>query len=185
MTLIKIVNGDLLESKENLILHQVNCQGKMNSGVAKAIREKWERVFYLYELKVGAELNPSRLLGQVQSVVVNPHGDFGEHGHQYVVNLFSQDKYGYDGERYTNYEALYRCLEQVAKVARLQNYSVALPYNMGCDRGGANWNIVYTMIEEVFKNHTQSIVIYNLNGQFQHSFLPNLPPTTTQELVLH
>lgn len=180
MTLIRIVNGDLLEAEENLIVHQVNCQGKMNSGVAKAIRGKWGRVFDKYSLMC-QNYDSFELLGQVQSILVN------EESRQYVVNMFSQHNYGYGGERYTNYEALYRCLEQIASVARRHNYSVALPYNIGCDRGGANWNIVYTMIEEVFKNHTQPIVIYNLNGQHQHSFLlsnPHREFRQEQELVV-
>lgn len=176
MTLIKIVNGDLLDAEENLIIHQVNCMGKMNSGVAKAIREKWSKVYDRYSLMCENYVS-LELLGQVQSVLVN------KDNRQYVINMFSQHEYGYSGERYTNYEALYRCLEQVANVARSHNFSVALPYNMGCDRGGANWNIVYTMIEEVFKNHTQPIVIYNLNGQFQHSFGVITPPNLEEGMI--
>lgn len=182
MTLIKIVNGDLLDSKENLILHQVNCTGKMNSGVAKAIRDKWEVVFEKYSSAISdfeSRFVRGALIGKVQSVLVNKEPS------QYVVNMFSQDSYGYDGQRYTDYEALYKCLEQVAKVARDNNFSVALPYKLGCDRGGANWNIVYTMIEEVFKNHTQPIVIYNLNGHFEHSFLVNPSTNPIKELVLN
>lgn len=178
MTLIKIVNGDLLDAKENLILHQVNCQGKMNSGVAKSIREKWGRVFDRYSNLVNQHFHSNSLLGSAQSVLVD------EESQQHVVNLFSQENYGYDGKRYTSYDALYECLEKVSKVARQNGYSVALPYNMGCDRGGANWNVVYTMIEEVFKNHTKPIVIYNLNGQFQHSFMAQTPPNTETELFL-
>ena len=37
--MIKIIDGDLLNSEADIICHQVNCQGKMNSGVAKQIRE--------------------------------------------------------------------------------------------------------------------------------------------------
>lgn len=178
MTLVKIVNGDLLDAEERLIIHQVNCQGKMNSGVAKAIREKWGQVFRDYK-SLTEHVVPSELLGTTQVVGIG--------NKQAVVNMFSQDDYGYDGERYTSYEAFYRCLVRVERIARRYNLSVALPYNIGCDRGGANWNIIYTMIEEVFKNHTQPIVIYNLNGQFQHSFLANVPPaqTTDKELVLN
>jgi len=40
--------GDLLESECDYICHQVNCQGKMNSGIAKSIREKWPIVFQNY-----------------------------------------------------------------------------------------------------------------------------------------
>lgn len=182
MTLIKVVNGDLVEAEENLIIHQVNCLGKMNSGVAKTIRVKWGRVFDRYS-SMCREYDSFEILGQVQSVLVD------ESKKQYVVNMFSQHSYGYDGERYTNYEALYRCLEQVANVARKHNYSVAIPYKMGCDRGGANWNVVYTMIEEVFKNHTQPVTIYRIDDQFQHAFVvnttPNHPTNHTKELVFN
>lgn len=37
--MIKIIDGDLLASKTDIIAHQVNCKGAFNSGVARAIRE--------------------------------------------------------------------------------------------------------------------------------------------------
>lgn len=167
MALIKIVNGDLLDAEENLILHQVNCKGKMNSGVAKAIRGKWGEVFRDYK-SLTDHATPSELLGTIQIVGVG--------NKQAVVNMFSQDSYGYDGERHTNYEAIYKCLEEVARVARRYNLSVAIPFAMGSDRGGASWSIVYAMIEEVFKNHRQPITIYRLGGQWEHSFGGLIPP---------
>ena len=39
--MIKIFEGDLLESGANFICHQVNCQGVMGSGVAKQIKEQF------------------------------------------------------------------------------------------------------------------------------------------------
>lgn len=39
------LDGDLLTSTAECILHQVNCAGKMNSGVAKAIRKKMANCF--------------------------------------------------------------------------------------------------------------------------------------------
>ena len=42
------LDGNLLDSNADIIIHQVNCQGAMNSGVAKAIREKWPIVFDKY-----------------------------------------------------------------------------------------------------------------------------------------
>ena len=44
--MIKIIDGDLLASKTDIIAHQVNCKGAFNSGVARAIRE----YAYLYSL---------------------------------------------------------------------------------------------------------------------------------------
>lgn len=153
---VKVVDGNLLETNCNLILHQVNCQGKMNSGVAKQIRAKWSQVYEKFINTFNYTPNNKDLLGQVESVKVS---DFGN---QHVVNLYSQYKYGYNGERFTNYEALYRCLEQVGKIAREKNLTVALPYHMGCDRGGAQWSIVYEMIK--FTMLDVDVTIYKYNG---------------------
>ena len=46
--MISVVKGNLLNASEDIIAHQVNCQKKMNSGVAKAIREEWPNVFDRY-----------------------------------------------------------------------------------------------------------------------------------------
>ena len=45
------VIGNLLESDCDYICHQVNCQGKMNSGIAKSIRDKWPVVYNNYMTK--------------------------------------------------------------------------------------------------------------------------------------
>ncbi len=82
---------------------------------------------------------------------------------QYVVNVFSQFDYGYDGKRYTNYEAIYRCLEKVYLIAKKKKFTVALPKNMGCDRGGASWKVIYAMIEEIFKG--VDVTIYEYKGE--------------------
>ena len=38
--MVHYVKGDLLDSDCHFICHQVNCQGKMNSGIAKKAYEK-------------------------------------------------------------------------------------------------------------------------------------------------
>lgn len=39
--MIKVINGDLFTSKANFIVHQVNCQGVMGSGVAAQVAENF------------------------------------------------------------------------------------------------------------------------------------------------
>ena len=46
--MITYVKGNLLESDCNYICHQVNCQGRMGSGIAGQIREKWPIVYEMY-----------------------------------------------------------------------------------------------------------------------------------------
>lgn len=48
---IHIINGDLFETTAKYICHQVNCKGKMGSGVAKQIRERYPEVYSAYRLE--------------------------------------------------------------------------------------------------------------------------------------
>ena len=77
-------NGNILDSGAAIICHQVNCQGKMNSGVAKAIREKWPEVYTRYRTKYECEVD---LLGQIQPVIINAD--------QVVINMFALYYFGY------------------------------------------------------------------------------------------
>lgn len=65
---------------------------------------------------------------------------------QVIINLFAQDKYGYDGRCYTDYDALRKCLETVNK--QFAGKRVAMPYLMACHRGGGDWSVVSKMIED-------------------------------------
>ena len=71
---------------------------------------------------------------------------------QYICNMFAQNMYGYDGRRYTNIDALRSCFTKLAQYAREDGLTVAMPYKVGCVRGGANWEVVYKMIEEIFRD---------------------------------
>ena len=140
--MIRYIKGDITKSNCDIICHQVNCQGVMNSGVAKAIREKWPRVYEEYREthKQFREQNQSPLKMTLISDISK---------NQKVANMFAQEFYGYNGQRYTDYEAFYQCLCAVRNSAGPQD-TFAFPYKIGCVRGGANWNIIKTMIEEVF-----------------------------------
>lgn len=154
--MIKIVKGNLLEAKENIIGHQVNCMGVMNSGVAKQIRNKYPNVYEEYlekvdEYTVGEDLREN-LLGEVQGVVVDDN--------KLVVNMFGQYKYGYDGEQYTNTEALFKCFKAIRLVAEKNGISVALPYMIGSYRGGADWKEVEGLLLTAFDGY--EVTLYKL-----------------------
>ena len=159
-TLYKYENSDLTYSNAEMICHQVNCQGKMGSGVAKAIKEKFPTAYQMY---MNMSNNRQQYLGATQFVRL-PDMERNNWGDQYVVNMFAQDRYGYDGFRYTDYEAFYNCLEDIKGFIKEHSIvkSIAFPYRIGCDRGGANWNIILTMIDEVFKDLDIKIEIHSL-----------------------
>lgn len=150
---IKIIDGNLLDTNADLILHQVNCQGAMNSGVAKAIREKWPVVFEVYRAFCNSE---GQRLGVCLPVKINDT--------QRVINMFSQDKYGYDGEMYTSYDAVNTCLRKTREYCDKNNLkTISLPYKMCCCRGGANWDVIMALIKANFESSDITIEIYRLD----------------------
>lgn len=137
--MIKYINGDVLESGADVILHQVNCMGVMGSGVAKQVREKYPHVYDQYHYRCSLfKDDPSCLLGQIQSIKVDKN--------KYVVNLFGQLDYGRAKKRYTEYYALRTGFKHVNFV--FSGKSIAIPYRMGCGLGGGDWDTVYKIICE-------------------------------------
>lgn len=135
--------GDVLTSKADVVVHQCNTSGGFGSGVARAVRDRFPRVYEQYRKAVG-----KIGLGMCQVVHTAP----GTEGDRLVANLFGQESYGYDRKRYTNYEGIYTALEKLRDYCLSHGLkSVAFPWKMSCDRGGADWRVVCTMIQVVFE----------------------------------
>ncbi len=164
------LKGNLLKSHCQYLCHQVNCLGKMNSGIAKAIREKWPIVYQRYcdecdtwhawayahfDTEPTNQAVQAMLSANIAQVV--PVSDL-----QSVINLFAQGSYGYDGRRYTSYDAFWMCLHRITEIVP-KGGSIGFPDHVGCCRGGANWNVIKTMIEEVLGND-YDIYIYELEN---------------------
>lgn len=145
--------GNLLEAPQTVIAHQVNCQGVMNSGVAKAIRNKYPEVYthyinYYHVIRI--------LEGKAQFIETNDK--------KIVINLFGQKNYGYDGKCYTSYAYLTEALVEVFVTLKRQKINeFAIPYKMGCDRGGGNWEIVSSILEDLSEKYGIDVYIYSLN----------------------
>lgn len=154
--------GNLLESDCDYICQQVNCQGKMNSGIARQIREKWPVVYQNYMAKCNFShpsgyIRPELLLGDIQ--IVGLWNDYNETKfHQSVINMYSQLNYGYDGRRYTSYDAFWNCVNLI-KQSVPTGKKIGFPYNIGCGLGGANWNVILTMIDTVLADYIVEIYV--------------------------
>lgn len=139
---VQIKTGDLMGATESIIGHQVNCQAVMGSGVAKQIRLFYPKAYSEYLRFCAA--NKDELLGKCQLVEV------GNGTYRYIANLFGQEFYGGDGRKYTDDAALKKSLEHLYEFAKDKGYSAALPYKIGCDRGGGDWDQVSKLIENIF-----------------------------------
>jgi len=156
--MIKIVKGDLFESGANIIGHQVNCQGKMGSGVAEQVKRKYPKAYEEYYEIVKAMMAGEQdlrhdLLGRVNGVQVAPR--------LWIANMFGQNKYGYDGKKYTDTEALFKCFRTVRSMAEKNNLTVALPHMIGCYRGGADWKEVEDLLLTAFDGYEVTLYKYH------------------------
>lgn len=147
---VPIIDGDIFDSNTDIIAHQCNAKHQMNSGIARQVREK-----YPFAYKCYMQL-PELHLGQ--NVIVEVTND------KTICNMIAQEDYGYDGKHYTNITALETCLERLKSYAEEHNYSIALPYKVGCCRGGADWdNVVYPFIQQLFKDSNIRVEIWRLD----------------------
>lgn len=140
---MKIINQDILTVESGVICQQVNCQGVMGSGLAKQIRDKWPNVYSSYIAFSNRWNNDFQRLGSVNLVHISEK--------LIIANCFGQLNYGYDGKRYTDYAALNDCFCFLSSRREL-DLDIYFPYLLGCDRGGADWNIVSKMIDFYFPN---------------------------------
>jgi O-acetyl-ADP-ribose deacetylase (regulator of RNase III) len=141
---MKIQVGNILEEvTSGIILQQVNCQGVMGSGFAKAILDKYPEVYKqfrnLSQRFLSQDPSGASLLGECQLVRVAPD--------LFVANLFGQQYYGRTGAKYTKYDALDSSLHFLANLKDELNLPIHHP-DIGCGLGGGKWSIVSAIISE-------------------------------------
>ena len=68
--MIKIIEGNIVDAQTDYIIHQVNCQGEMNTGVAKALRDYDEGIYIHYRNVCKLrEFNPEYFLEHMTSTL--------------------------------------------------------------------------------------------------------------------
>lgn len=153
MNNIQIKNLNILDTKTDVIAHIVNCWHVMGAGVALALRNKWPEVF---EADLDTMKGDENKLGKF-SIACIPMIE--EDRDLFILNNYAQYNYGTE-KRQLNYEFLYQCLEKNLNFLKNNNLrSISYPYGMGCGLAGGNWEIVYKMIEEIYKNSDIQVII--------------------------
>jgi O-acetyl-ADP-ribose deacetylase (regulator of RNase III) len=124
---MRTIIGDLLDIKQGILVHQVNCQGVMGAGIALSIRSRWPIVYDEYR-RFCNSMTPNTLLGRIQLVQVADG--------LMVYNLFGQLNYGRGLE--TNYKMVECALADLAN--QRSKMPVYFPYKIGCGLAGGDWD---------------------------------------------
>lgn len=156
--MIFTINGDLfkdipINGSDDLIIiaHGCNAQGKMRSGFAKTVRSLNEGVFTSY-IKSGHKLGTVSYFELYHNI--------------YVANCITQQYYGYDGAKYTSYDAVDSCFKQINEFIKqkLPNNKRAQLFfpKIGAVLGGGNLEIINKIIdvniEDEFTSKLQYII---------------------------
>lgn len=137
--------GDLLEAFEkgdvNIMVHGVNTKGKMNSGIAKQIRAKYPSVFKSYKESLErSEILCKDPLGSINRVGID---------NKIILNMFTQPDYGYDGDRYVDYEAIYNGFKTLINHYGHPSNKIGIP-KIGAGLAGGDWDIIEIIINGIF-----------------------------------
>jgi len=139
---MKEITGDITSITSGIILHQVNCQNSMSSGVARALYEKHPIIKEEYHKKCKG-VYPDKLLGDIQSVIINDD--------LIVVNSFTQLRYGNSkktGIKYTDEERLINSIRYVELKAKEFGVQAYVPKYIGCGLAGGDWKIIEDALKE-------------------------------------
>lgn len=146
MTIIKRVNGDILETDCKMLVCPVNCVGVMGAGLAKGVKDRWPMTFKYYrQLYLEGRLAVDQLWvhkgDQSPRVVLFPTKIHWRHPSQL--------------------EWVDANLQTLAERCRAHSIeSVAIP-PVGCGLGGLTFEEqVYPLIEQYFADHPTAAVVY-------------------------
>ena len=157
--MLKIVNGDLLDSDCQYIAHQCNCYSRRGAGLASAIFKAfpWADV---YSNRSGRG-NDASLFGSITI-----HGD-QRVNRRYVINIYGQLKPGKPSpgrdSAASRLEAFSKALDQIAELPELK--SIGLPFGIGCGLAGGDWNEYESLLKDFAERIGErgvSVILYRL-----------------------
>lgn len=149
---INYIKKDICSVTEGYVLHGVNCQGKMNSGIARAIRAKWPMIHAPYDA-LCSQYDATSLQGDIQIIEINPELS--------VINGFTQLNYGREkGIKYASIDNIDKVMQEIALLCKEEQRTLYMPY-IGCGLGGLNWK---EDVEPIIKKyrHKMDICICSL-----------------------
>ena len=173
--MIEYRKGNIIDAFDKgeitLLAHGVNCQGKFASGIAGQIAKRYPTVKDAYDFKSSKFTDGEWKLGYVQYITfmngleyvsftdkpINPDSlDI-----KIIANCATQDRYGYNGKIYVDYDAIQNCMIGLLEFMAMQKVCPILGMpKIGAGLGGGDWNKIEEIINDTFK--TLKVYVYEL-----------------------
>ena len=155
------------ESEVVYLPHVCNDEGGWGMGVAMAISRKWKGPEYIYRAYIAKHGPGSHNLFTTGFWDSNKSN---ETGNIVVCNMVAQHGYkDADNPRPLNYEALVKCMRDVALQIKDDEKEFAAPRRIHCpkfgsDLAGANWKFILKLIEDIWLASGIDVVVYEYVG---------------------
>ena len=144
---ILLINKNIIESKQNIIIQEVNCQGIVNNPIFNMLAEKQPKIKEKYK-EVCKKTTADNLFAKTQFI------NFKD---KTICNIFSQYVYTYKTKQ-IEYDAFKKCLFTVKDFAIRNKYSISIPYGIGCNKDMFEWETIKLIIKDVFNDYP--IILY-------------------------
>lgn len=165
MSQITYLKGDAtrpISDGWKIIIHICNDVGGWGAGFVLAVSERWIKPEHAYRewYRTGHykknDIHVPFELGFNQTVLVSPEEKI------YVANMIAQQGIRpKNGEPPIRYEALKRCLNQVAFEAEMINASIHMP-RIGCGLAGGKWEFIEPVIQAELISKGIDVFVYDL-----------------------
>lgn len=166
------VEGSLLKDIKpySVLLHQVNCLGKMGAGLAAQMSKKFDGLWQSYhkycmwfQEDYNGKSHRDEILGTWHVFKPKDRDDL------IICNAFGQE-YVSRERQVTDYDAWNKILSKLELQTRTVNnklpkdkqWTIHAPYNMGCGLGGGSWNEMYELINLYFGESPVEFVIHKI-----------------------
>lgn len=170
--MITEVEGSLLKDIKpySVLLHQVNCLGKMGAGLAAQMAKNFNGLWQSYHEYCGwfqedynGKSHRDEILGTWHVFKPKDRDDL------IICNAFGQEYVSRD-RQVTDYNAWNKILNKLEKQTRAVNktlpaekqWTIHAPFNMGCSLGGGDWEEMMSLIKTYFEDSPVKFVIHKI-----------------------
>ncbi len=156
--MIKEIKANLLDFPDgiNIGIHCTNCCNTMSSGIAAQIKRRYPEA-YEADTQFYNSCDPENRFQEMMGNISHARTK----DNNVIFNLYAQFNFGRE-KRQLNYEAFYCGLEKIRDLIlkdKKNKYTIGVPYKIGSDRAGGDWNVVLAMIHSVFDNSGIDVII--------------------------
>lgn len=134
--------AELNKDKTFVIVHGCNAQGRMGSGIALEVKERFPKVYDAYHK---THTSCGLVMGEIIPWAVTPN--------VIIVNAITQKNYGYDGKRYVSYDAIHDAFTELHSYKK-DDYILNFPL-IGAGLAGGNWDVISSIIEATIPDNIE------------------------------